>query len=309
MSSDTLATWLCRQGHRVIQTRSSLWYDAAPSVYQAAPYHWLIEPDDQEIEHIFRRTRAIALRFSTPRAAAAGAISYHMVYTGNIYECAQLPKKTRHAVTQGLEYTTIQRISIHDLANEGWHLRYDTLVRQGREYAETEAWWRNVCLSSVDLTGFEAWGALHKGKLVAALLAFVHDDWCSILYQQSLTEHLKFGINNALTFTFTQEILRRPVVSHVFYGLHSLDAPPSVDEFKLRMGYSAKVVRQRVVFHPLLTPLVNSASHSVLRRISLIFPKQTTLSKATGLLRFHIEGKRPLDEQNWPELLSLANVQ
>ena len=48
-------------------------------------------------------------------------------------------------------------------------------------------------------------------------------------YQQSLTAHLRFGVNNALAFAFTRNALSRPGIEKLFYGLESLDASWDVD--------------------------------------------------------------------------------
>jgi hypothetical protein len=123
-----------------------------------------------------------------------------------------------------------------------------------------------------------------------------------MLYQQSLTEHLKFGVNNALGFVFSQKALARPGVKQIFYGLESLDASWEVDEFKFRMGYAAEPVRQRVLFHPALRPLVRPASLAMtrLRSMGLRSPKWL---KAAGMLRFCLEGNRPPSQQSCPKCL------
>ncbi|MDX1379158.1 MAG: hypothetical protein R3307_09930, partial [Anaerolineales bacterium] len=159
------------------------------------------------------------------------------------------------------------------------------------------------------LSGFEAWGALVQGKLTAALLTFSYNDCFSILHQQSLTEFLPFGVNNALAYVVTSNVVNRPNNNtRVFYGLHSLDAPPSVDEFKFRMGYTAKPVRQRVVFHPWVRPLMNSASQALLRAGQRLKPGHPTLSKAEGMLRFYLQGRLPLSEQTLPPPLQKASI-
>jgi hypothetical protein len=153
------------------------------------------------------------------------------------------------------------------------------------------------------LPGFEAWGAIHEGELVAALLSYTFEDTVSILYQQSRTCHLKYGVNNALAYFFTQTILQRPGTRCIFYGLHSLDAPPGVDEFKFRMGYLAKPVRQRVVFNPLVQPFINRLSYGFLRMCLNLWPGNSKVAKAEGMFRFYLQGKRPLCDQVWPEAL------
>jgi hypothetical protein len=98
-------------------------------------------------------------------------------------------------------------------------------------------------------------------------------------------------------------MLSRPGVKTIFYGLHSLDAPASVDEFKFRMGYIASPVCQRVLFHPWLRPLVNRPSHAVLRCLRQWRPHSPTLAKAEGVCRFYLDGQRPTHQQRWPECL------
>lgn len=301
MTPEILAEWLRRQGHKVIKTHSSYWVEAGPRVFQAFPYHWVISPGEEEIEKLMFEQKAAALRYSTPHASRVGAPSYHVILEREAYFQKDLPKKARHDVKKGLSVSSMEQISLHRLAEEGWHLRRDTLTRQGRLHAETEKDWQRLCASAEGLNGFEAWGALVRGKLVAALLAFLCEDHYCILYHQSLTEYLPLGVNNALAYAVTSGVIARlGNKARIFYGLHSLDAPPSVDEFKFRMGYSAKPVRQRVVFHPWLRPLMNDASHALLRAGLRLRPRHPTLSKAEGMLRFYLQGKLPLLEQPLP---------
>jgi hypothetical protein len=189
------------------------------------------------------------------------------------------------------------------LAKEGWALRIETLARQGRSGAETQEWWERLCFSAEGLPGFEVWGALHEGQLVSSLIAFTMDGCASILYQQSMTEQLKYGVNNALTYEFTTYALNRPGISQIFYGLHSLDAPPSVDDYKFRMRYKAMPVRQRVVFNPWLKPFINRVSYAVIKQLRNFRPGNVTLAKTEGMFRFYLEGQRPLNQQAWPEVL------
>jgi hypothetical protein len=296
---------LSRQGYRVIQTPSSYWCQCGPRVFQAFPYHWLIHPDEEELNQLFRDHKAIGLRYSTSISSFQGIVSYHVVYAGSNYTLSELPKKARYDVRKGLNQTNIEPVSFERLATEGWKARAETLQRQGRVGAENRAWWEKTCRSAEDLPGFEAWAALMNGEIVASLLAFRDDDWCSILYQQSMTEHLRNGVNNSLTYKFTEDVLGRSGISQIFYGLHSLDAPASVDDFKFRMRFTAKPVRQRVVFHPRLTPLMNLLGTSMLipafKKLRSMHP---LFAKTEGFLRFYSLGRRPLAEQPWPECLA-----
>jgi len=303
MNSDILAEWMLRRGYSVIHTSSSYWMNAGPRVYQAFPYHWEINPSDMEIERLLVDYRAIAIRFSMPQHANVGSPSYHVVCDQSHYGYGILAKKARHDIEKGLSVAIIEPISFQRLATHGWGLRRETLIRQSRQQAESEEWWRKLCLSADGLQGFEAWGALIDNKLVASLLGFTCDEFFSILYQQSLTEYLPYSVNNALAYVVTSEVLRRPSHPKLFYGLHSLDAPSSVDNFKFRMGYRAKPVRQRVEFHPLLRPFVNPISHSVLNAGRRVFPMNATLSKTEGIVRLFLENQLAISSQKIPDSL------
>jgi hypothetical protein len=303
MNAEAFAEWLRRQGHHVVRTASCYWYDAGPRVYQAFPYHWVIDPFAEELADIFRRNRAIALRYSTSLGKPPGQISYHVIYDKTSYPLASLSQDARRNVRKGLGHASYEPISMSSLASEGWKLHSETLVRQGRQQAETKEAWERMCLCAEGLPGFEAWGAIHEGALVAALLAHTVDDTVSVLYHQSRTCHLKYGVNNGLTYSFTQTALQRPGIRCVFYGLHSLDAPPGVDEFKFRMEYLAKPVRQRVVFSPLVRPFINRLSYGSLRICLNLWPGSPTVAKAEGMVRFYLQGKHPLYDQVWPEAL------
>ncbi len=165
--------------------------------------------------------------------------------------------------------------------------------------------WFNLCLSAEGLEGFETWAAISNNKLVASLIAFTDfdDGCCSILYQQSATYALKSGVNNALAFEFINNVLSRKGIDRIFYGLHSLDAPPSVDEFKFRMGFSAYPVRQRVVFNKSVKFLANPYSYQIIKIFSRLFSGNSKFSKLEGLLRFYLQGKLPLELQEWPKAL------
>lgn len=303
MNADIFAEWLRRQGYRVLRTPSSYWCEASPHVYQAFPYHWLIEPAEGELRGLLVRHNGVALRYSAPLAARRGKASYHVVCEDPAYDLPALSRQARQNVRRGLRNASVELIPLERLASEGWLLRRETLGRQGREEAESEAWWRRLCLSAEGLPGFEAWGAIYDGALASAFLALRCDDWYILAYQQSASAYQDYRVNNALFYTVVRQVLEREGISKVFMGLQSLDAPPTVDQFKFRMGFSARAVRQRVVFHPLLAPFVNGISHSVVERRLARNPEDPTLAKVEGMVRFYVEGKDPASEQDWPECL------
>jgi hypothetical protein len=304
VNAENFAGWLERQGYHVVRTPSSYWYEASRGVYQAFPYHWVIEPPQSELRGLLRRERAIALRYSTPVSASHGMVSYHVVCEDSSYDVDALSRQSRQNVRKGLKHVNVEQISLDRLATDGWRLRQETLARQGREGAESEMWWRRLCRTAIGLDGFEAWGALHDGDLLASFLAFRCDGCYSLLYEQSATSALEYRVNNALYYGVIHEAMQQSGISEVFLGLHSLDAPSTVDNFKFRMGCTARPVRQRVAFHPWLAPVLNRLSHAALRTLVDWRPENPALPKIEGMVRFHLEGKRQLGEQVWPECLT-----
>ncbi len=308
MNPEIFAEWLRRQGTHVVRSTSSYWYKAGPGIYQAFPFHWIINPEEKELSEVIRRNKALGLRYSTSLENSMGKISYHVMWEDSSYDLALLPLKARYDTRKGLEYSPIQRITINRLETEGWQLRQETIARQGRLKAESESWWRGLCKAAEDLPGFEAWGAIHENKLVSSLLAYTMDDCYTFLYMQSATSHRKYGINNAILYHATTEALKRQGISRVFVGHESLDAPESVDRFKLRMRFQIIPVRQRVMFHPKLSPLINPVSYAGLRVLMRMIPGNPVLTKAEGMLRFYLQGCLPLDKQSWPEALTVARA-
>lgn len=303
MNPDIFAEWYRRQGHQVIRTESSYWFDQGPRVYQAFPYHWVISPSRKELSGFLTRNWAIGARYSTPLDAPEGSISYHCICRREKFDLMDLPRRARGAVRKGLRNLEVDLISFERLADEGWTLRLDTMKRQGRPHDEQAGWWRRLCLTASELPGFEAWGAICRGKLAAAILAITCDDCYTLLYQQSATEFLSSGANNALAYIVTHNALQRPGISQVFYGLEGLNASEDVDTFKLRMGYTATPLRQRVVFHPALSPLFNRYVYRLSIRLARRYPDTAMFSKIEGMLRFYHTGKQPLDEQPYPAAL------
>lgn len=303
MNPEIFAEWLRRQGHTVVRTTSSYWYDKSSRVYQAFPYHWTIEPTEEELIGLLQKKRAVALRYSTPVNYSPGCISYHAVYDKPTYTLEALDRRSRQNIRKGLKNCNVEPISIERYATDGWLLEKDTLARQGRWTRQSEKTWHRNCMAAADLAGFEIWGALVGDRIAATLLTFQMEDCCELIFQQCHRDYLNARVNNALTFVVTQTMINRSDVNSIFYALHSLDAPCSVDEFKFRMGYIAKPVRQRVVFHPMVEPLTGSFLHKVTARLLKYYPGSYTFAKAEGMLRFNMQGKCRLNKQDWPGCL------
>lgn len=303
MNPDIFGEWLKRQGYHVHKTESSYWFNQGPKALQAFPYHWIIQPEEIELENLLKQTKSITLRYSTPLSAPEGHISYQAILFDKAYSIEKLGKWARKNIRRGLSNCKVEEISFEKLAKEGYELQLDTLYRQGRGVHIVRSEWETRCLSAKDLPGFKAWGAIVNDKLAASVITFSMNNCAYMLYQQCLRDYLEAHVNNALGYVVTMNMMALPEIDSILYGLHSLDAPSTVDEFKFRMGYEALPVRQRVEFNPIFKPFVNSASYQLLKTIRKVSASNPVFAKAEGMIRFYRNGKKPLVDQSWPGIL------
>lgn len=300
MNIQNFAEWWRRQGCQIYRTKSSWWYTAEPHVLQAFPYHWCIEPSEKELRDLMVKNGILALRYSTPLEAKEGSASYHVVLYPP-YNLETLRSQARNGVKKGLASCRVEIISFERLASEGWELQRDTLERQNRLGSMGQAEWEKICFTAVDLPGFEVWAAIVGEELAATIIVTRIDDMYYVPYAQSHRKFLNLHVNNALFYNASVEMLAREGVKGIFFSLHSLDAPESVNEFKFRMGLKAIPVRQRVVFHPLLAPFASDFAHRTAEKLLNRYPGNHIIAKTEGMLRFYRKGKLPLNVQEWPE--------
>jgi hypothetical protein len=309
MTPEIFAEWMRRQGHRVVRTASTYWHSQGPGAYQAFPYHWIIQPSAAELNEFVREHRVLALRHSTAVNSPFGCLSYHVVRDEPSYGLSSLSRSARYEVRYGQRQFEVVRISFERLECEGWALEQDTLDRQGRILRNPKRSWRLKCMSAAEVPGFEAWAAVSNGRLAASQILFQMQDFWYLVGHQSLRQYLNRNVTSALTFAVTQKLLGRPGVKGILAGLHSLDAPPSVDSFKFRMGYRAKPVRQRVMFNPWLAPFMNRTSCALLKMARAVLPGRPLLSKTEGMVRFYLEGRLPARQQARPACLENLAVE
>lgn len=301
MNVEVFAEWMRRQGHYVFRTQSSYWYEAGPRVFQAFPYHWLIRPSAEELQSLMKRG-VLALRYSTPLDFPDGKASYQ-IYFHNPYGLELLNRKVRGEIKHGVKSFRIEQISFERLAKDGWSVQQNTLARQGRSRSMTQPQWESLCRAAIDLPGFEAWAALADNEVAAALIICQVEDTSTFLYSLSHQNYLRDRVNNALFYRVSADLLQRAGISRIFVTHQSLDAPATLDDFKFRMGGTPLAIRQRVDFHPILRPFVSRPLHRGLVHLLRRDPGSPLLAKAEGMIRFYLEGRSPLKDQNWPECL------
>lgn len=290
MHADSLYLWHQAIGDRLARTVSRDWQSDGFGVYQAIPNFDLEVPAEDELQFLFKEKHAVAVRYCVPpRTCASGADSYHVICDQENYTLENLSMWARKNVRRGLRNCAISPVPLAYIADNGYRLVMDTRQRQGRKLTITAGQWRSRFLAAVQFPAFEGWAAKCNDELAAFLITVVIGDTCIMLLQQCSTAHLREHANNALGFYVTSNMRSRPGIRQVMYGMRPLDAPPSVDEFKFRIGYRAKPVTEVVRLHPALGFLAGRLAGSVVRLSSRLAPSFPAPAKAAGLLRLAAE--------------------
>lgn len=285
MNRDGFAAFVERLGHRVVRTRSCYWYDMQPRFFLSFPHPMLVSPSTDELGQVFSASRGVGVRFPAP-LEDPGRLSYALMVDDPGYDLDQLTANTRSKVRRGLKACDVRRLEAGFVRARGGQANTDSLARMGftRDLYEWNRYW-----DAVEATpAAEVWGALHGQDLIAYLVALHVEGCAEILVERSSNDGLRHYPNNALVYTAVRDLIRRPEVDRILFGLESMETVSGVDQFKFSMGLQRRPLRQRIVFHPLLRPvlghrLVTRAVRAVARRR----PASPFWRKVDGLLDFN----------------------
>jgi hypothetical protein len=251
---DRMAAFLERLGHRVVQSRTGWWYDFYRGFYVSFPHHRQITPAPGELGRMFRGLTA-GVRYVAP-PESPGRPSYAMMCADRAYDLACLSANTRSKVRRGLSRCRIERLDPAFVRARGRQAHDDTLQRIGvRDPYPWDTYWRAVEQSDC----VEVWGAVAGDELVGYLVGVLADRCFEIMVARSVTDALRYYPNNALVYAVVREILSRPGMASIWFGIESLEGAHRVDDFKLSMGFTKTPIRQRIVLHPLVRPAFRSA--------------------------------------------------
>lgn len=278
-------------GHRVVSTPTASWYDASRYFYLSAPSHREYEPREEELRSVLRHFPCLGVRYAAP-LQARGKLSYQIVCDNRQYGLESLSANVRSKVRRGLKRCTVAPVPFDVIATAGRQAHQDTLARQRRESGLDGPRWDRFWSAAAHTDGFEGWGAWNDDRLAAFLVSVTFEDSVEFLLARSCSEELGAYPNNALIYQVTEEMLSRRGVREITFGLESLEPVGPLDQFKFGMGYRAKPLRQRIVFHPILAALLRQAPvRALVRRWTERQSNEAVFwRKAAGLLRFAEEG-------------------
>ena len=282
MHPEGIVSFFESRGHRVIQTASSWWYNEyrQDRIYNSFPIHRLVNPGPDEIKNIFKTVpRALALRFIGP-TASRGQESFIWVCR-RPYEMTKLSPNIRSHVRRGMKRCQVRSISFEELVLLGREAHDDTLQR----HAENNSQSLGFDTELQKCSAFEAWGAFVEGRLAAYMVTLWVEDWVHILLHRSVTAYLKSYPNNALIFSVVSELLSRPGVTTVSFGLEPLVSHDSLAHFKSGMGFLKEPVCQRVVLAKRAKLLLNPITNKSVEVLANLLPGNSRLQKVAGICR------------------------
>ena len=232
-----------------------------------------LAPSRDQLARVLLGGPSIAVRF--PSAMHEGNRQGSMfMCLDKQYDFASLHTKSRNQTRRGLENCTVEQLSFSDLAARGYSLNVDTYRRQGKDpQSFSVEKWQRFCDAASETRGFEAWGAWAKGNLAAFAVTALVEDSLHIHTQASATEYLDLYPNNALTFLLTKQKISSPEIASICYGVKTLTRS-TLDDYKSRMGYELKTFAERIVFNPLLQPILSLGGDRIIHWIAKRRPTQ-----------------------------------
>ena len=244
--------FLERIGYHVIKSKIRYWYNSAPRFYEYISPFALINPSGDEIRNLFDRYRMAAIKYCADQAQP-GKPSFLYVVENKFYDLRDIQSRMRTTIHKGLKNCQVNRIDFEYLHDHGMRLNSDTLVRQKRFNStfSNPKRWKAFYEAGSKVDGAICWGAFVKEVLAACMVAFITDGYSILLHNMSRTELLPLRINNALTYIATQKMLMLTEVQCVTHGREAIRNLPSLDDFKVKMGYKKRPLNQVVQFHPL----------------------------------------------------------
>ena len=269
-------------------TKNCCWQQFGSVGYVTAPEGFPVHVEATDIRQMFWNKGGLFLRVIEPEnEIQAKHELWHRYVCTKPYALSSLSTKARNQTRRGLERCLVRQISFEQLAQEGLPATLDTHKRHALsvEMSEEEIrTWQRSIKAYGQCPDIRAYGAFVKDldyRLSAYVIVILVEDCWFISVHRSTSESRPFYANNALVFSVTQDLLAHAEGSMVFYGLESVEENPGLKHFKVSMGYRLQPVRQRILFHPLIRPIINRPVLSSLIRISNYVQKVRLMDNST----------------------------
>lgn len=270
MNVQNYSEFLRMQDYYVIETKSCCLYTKASRFFfQNFPFHRGITLSEEDTYEFFTKSRSVAGRYLSEGEVSELDKSV-WICDNKDYDLKDLHKTARTKTRRGLERCKVERVDFDWLTDKAMPLIKDTLVRQNRpENSVTESTWKKLCFAAKQNPDFEAWASFADGELASFTILGIVDSYTYLWERYSTTKHLKyFYPNNVLTFLVIKEMLSSRHLRGVITGVESFGELKGLDEYKVRMGYRRKYLRQKIMLNPMAIPFVNKFTIKIINNIA-----------------------------------------
>lgn len=247
------------QGHRVVQTRNTVWVDVRQKVFQPAPPFHLQSDQASEGPEALRKAGGIACRWFTPatiNSVTNQATNYASVYILRPpYDLTRIQSKARNQTRRGLERVQVRSVTFDtSVERQAFPVYADNVERLGlfKNTGQLKHRWAEWVNSLSYSRCTEFWGAW-DGDLLVAFSVVVFSPWgAEIVCQRSLASYLSHYPNNALVFSIAISVFQRGV-GLLSYGLGEFGSGEvGLDHFKKGMAFEEIPLQEHFCWHPAL---------------------------------------------------------
>jgi hypothetical protein len=258
LEEKSLSSFFTQLGCQVIRLESGLWHSIGFRIYQPVIMKGPSKPSDLEFKTLWEGG-SLFLRYPTT-IAHCGISSYIYLVDDKNYDLDSLHGNQRKETRRSLRHCHVERVEISYLIKHGMDLVADTYLRQQR-YSDPKIinWWKRNLELSAENPLFEGWAAFVGTELAAFRVDYTYRGgfYGDVLFNRK--ELLKYQAMNALMFVSTRDVIRRPEIDHVSYGIRATfgDAP-SLNRFKESMGYRKIEVEERIDIAPKIKPFFST---------------------------------------------------
>ncbi|MHC1717139.1 MAG: hypothetical protein AB9883_00570 [Acidaminococcaceae bacterium] len=290
MNNTIFADFFQKAGFRVLASQSSDWVEAQKGFLLSIPYHQLINPSVEELEELLASSGAIGVRF--PTSVENYGFDSNLQFCRTVgYSLENLKRQARQQVKKAEANFIIKELSPEILMSDELELLKKTCARQHRhDPKENAAYWHKLCIAAQTTPGALVLGALGEKGLASFLFILETPTAAEFIIQCSDSNMLSLGPNNLLTFYATKRYLAdRNQPLPICYGLGSLEETPSLDRYKVGMGYVLEPIKQRIYIRKSLLWLLNSFTLGVLNSIAKLgFAENYKLTKSIGVIKRYL---------------------
>ena len=251
---ENITTFFNELGCRVIQLEGGIWHSNGARIFQPLLMKGPIEVSTSDKKLLWDEG-SLFLRY--PAAVDdIGIPSYIYLVDDKNYDLDSLHGNQRKETRRSLRKCKVERIEIDYLIKNGLDLISDTYARQGRNLDEWGLnWWKRNFELSAKNPLFEAWGAFVGKELGAFRIDFTYRGgfYGDVLFNR--TSLLKYQVMNALMFVSTREVIRRPEIDHVSYGIRATFGDTlSLNRFKESIGYRRIDIVEKIEIATIIRP-------------------------------------------------------